>query len=131
MIDYEAEIFNAVYPVVAPMCAKNRFLSTQALTLTAFPTVTLVEMDNITVRDRQSSKIGEEFARVTYQLDVYAQTKAECRTVYAAADEQMMHLGFNRFSGHFVMTPDNSKVFRYTARYQAEIDPDGMIYRRP
>lgn len=131
MIDYEVQIFNAVYPAVAPLCANNKFLSVQPISLTEFPTVALVELDNTTVRPRQSSTPGENFVRVTYQLDVYAQSKAECRKVYAAADEQMILLGFNRFSGTFLNEPENTKVFRYTARYQAEIDRDGVIYRRP
>lgn len=130
MIDYEVQVFNALYPVVAPLCAKDKFLSVQPITLTSFPTVALVEMDNTTVRQRQSSTPGENFARITYQLDVYAQSKAECRNVYAAADGQMILLGFNRFSGTFLNDPTNTKVYRYTARYQAEIDRDGVIYRR-
>lgn len=131
MIDYEVQIFNTVYPAVAPLCADGKFLSVQPISLTSFPTVALVEMDNTTVRSRQSSTNVENYAQVTYQLDVYAQTKAKCKEVYSAADEQMMSLGFNRFSGSFLNSPDNTKVYRYTARYQAEIDRNGVIYRRP
>lgn len=130
MIDKEIQIFNEVYPVAAPLCAKNKFVSVQVVSPTAFPTASLVEMDNATVRIRQSSTHTENYATVTYQLDVYAQTKAECRSVYAAIDSRMIELGFTRFSGTFINDPNNTKVFRYTARYQADIDPNGVIYMR-
>ena len=130
MIDYEIQIFNAVYPDIAPLCAKNRFISCPVSSLTAFPTVSLVEMANTTVRNRQSSSMEENYARIAYQLDVYAQSKKECKEVYAAADNAMMKHGFTRFSGSFIDYPENTKLFRYTARYEAEIDKNGVIYRR-
>ena len=131
MIDYEVKIFNKVYDVVAPLCANKRFVSTEIVELpTAFPAVSLIEMDNRTVRSRQSSTPSENFALVTYQLDVYATSKSKCREVFAAADGVMISMNFSRMSGQYINHPDNTKVFRYVARYEAEIDPDGTIYRR-
>ena len=66
-----------------------------------------------------------------YQLDVYAQTKAEAKAVYKAADDELIATGFTRVGGDFLDNADNINVFRYTARYEAEIDPDGVIYRAP
>lgn len=131
MIDYEVKIFNKVYAVVAPLCANKRFVSTVITEKpTAFPAASLIEMDNRTVRSRQSSTPAENFALVTYQLDVYATTKSKCREVFAAADGAMIAMNFSRMSGQYINNPDNTKVFRYVARYEAEIDPDGNIYRR-
>lgn len=130
MIDYEVQIFNKVHSVVAPLCAKNKFVSKQVLSPTAFPAASLIEMDNATIRNRQSSTPGENFALITYQLDVFAKTKRECREVFAAADEMMLKLNFSRMSGRYIDNPGNPDVFRYTARYEAEVDPDGNLYRR-
>lgn len=131
MIDYEVKIFNKVFAVVAPLCANKHFVSTVITEKpTAFPAASLIEMDNSTVRDRQSSTPAENFALVTYQLDVYATTKSKCRKVFAAADGAMIAMNFSRMSGQYINNPDNTKVFRYVARYEAEIDPDGNIYRR-
>ena len=130
MIDYEVQIFNKVHSVVAPLCAKNKFVSKQVLSSTAFPAASLIEMDNATIRNRQSSTPGENFALITYQLDVFAKTKRECREVFAAADEMMLKLNFSRMSGRYIDNPGNPDVFRYTARYEAEVDPDGNLYRR-
>lgn len=131
MIDYEVTIFNKVYPSVAPLCANNGFVSTVISEKpTAFPAASLIEIDNKTVRNRQSSTPTENYALVTYQLDVFATSKAKCREVFAAADTAMIGMNFSRMSGMYIDNRQNTKVFRYTARYEAEIDPDGNIYRR-
>lgn len=131
MIDYEEKIFSQVHKVVAPLCAKNHFVSKQLISATAFPAASLIEMDNATVRDRQSSTPIENFSRITYQLDVYAMKKSECRKVFAAADGMMLKLNFSRMSGRYIDNPKNPDLFRYTARYEAEIDQNGNLYRRP
>ena len=132
MIDYEVKIFNRFYARVAPLCAENKVVSTViSKAPTALPAVSLIEMDNRTVRERQSSSLKENYAQITYQLEVYASTKRKCREVLSAADEAMIAMNFNRLSGQYVNNPDNTKVFRYVARYEAIIDEYGNLYRRP
>lgn len=131
MIDYEVKIFNMVYDRVAPLCAKNRFVSTIITEPpTAFPAASLIEMDNRTVRNLQSSTPIENFSLITYQLEVFATTKTKCREVFAEADEEMISMNFTRVSGAYINNADNTKVFRYVARYEAVVDPDGNLYRR-
>ena len=131
MIDYEVNIFDKVYRKVSPLCAKGKFVSVYNRTPTAYPAGSLVELSNRTVRDRQSSTPVENFARVMYQLDVYAVEKGQAKAVYKVADDEMIALGFTRINGDFLDNADNIDVFRYTARYEAVIDPDGVIYRIP
>ena len=131
MIDYEVQIFDRVYQYVAPLCAKNKFVSEYVASPSAFPAGSLVELSNVTVRSRQSSSITENYARVMYQFDSYATSKQKCKEVFAAGDEAMIGMGFTRISGNWMDNADNTKVHRYTARYEAEIDPNGVIYRRP
>ena len=50
--------------------------------------------------------------------------------MFAAADDMMLKLNFSRMSGQYIDNPGNPDVFRYTARYEAEIDQYGNIYRR-
>lgn len=131
MIDYEVKIFDRVYAKVAPLCASKKFVSTIVSDPpTAFPAASLIEMGNVTVRERQSSLPVENFSTITYQLDVYALSKKDCRKVFATADEAMIALNFSRMSGQYINNPDNTDVFRYVARYEAEIDQNGNIYRR-
>lgn len=129
MIDFEVNIFDRVYRKAAPLCAKGKFVSSYVASPTAYPAGSLVELMNTTVRDRQSSTPVENFARVMYQLDVYARTKQKAKEVYKAADDEMIALGFTRTMGDFLDNADDIEIFRYTARYEAEIDNDGVIYR--
>lgn len=131
MIDREVQIFNRVYASVAPLCARNRFVSTIITEPpTAFPAASLIEINNRTVLAKQSSTPVENFASVMYQLDVYATSKSKCREVFAAADDAMLGMNFSRVAGQYMDNAANTKVFRYVARYEAEIDRDGNIYRR-
>ena len=131
MIDYEVKIFNRVHAAVSSLCAANCFISTYYTERpAAFPAASLIEIGNTTVRSRQSSTPVENYSALVYQLDVYATSKSKCRQVFAAADEAMIGMNFVRMSGQYLSITDNTKVFRYVARYEAEIDPDGNIYRR-
>lgn len=131
MIDYEVKIFNKVHGKTAALCAKNRVVSVPILDYTKLPALSLYEMNNTTVKEAQSSTPTENRARITYQLDVIAETKAKCREIFAVADTEMVALNFRRISGQFITYPDNTKVVRYVARYEAEVDPDGNLYRTP
>ncbi len=129
MIDYEVKIFNSVHEVAAPLCAKNKFVSTISESVTAFPTGALFELDNTLVRRKQSSTPTENFAAIVYQAECYAQTKPECRKLFQAIDTRMIQLNFTRTSGQYLPYPDNLKVVRYVARYEAMVDADGNLYR--
>lgn len=130
MIDYEVPIFDRVAKAASPLCAKGKFTSVYVPSPTAFPAGSLIELSNVTVRARQSTSNVENFSRIMYQFDGYAKTKAECRQLYAAVDAEMIGMGFTRVTGTFLDNAGNVNVFRYMARYEAEIDPDGVIYRR-
>ena len=129
MIDYEVNIFDTVYRKVSHLFAKGKFVSVYVPDPTGFPAGSLVELENNTVRKRQSSTPIENFALVMYQLDVYALTKKEARALLCAVDEVMIGLGFSRVGGEFLDNATNVNVFRYAARYEAEIDRNGVIYR--
>ena len=130
MIDYEVKIFNNVHEVAAPLCAKNRFLSKPIESYTDLPAAALFEMETRTIREKQTSTPIENFVRVVWQLDVVADTKAKCRSIFSAIDDRMIALNFARISSSYIPYPDETKFVRYTARYEAEIDRDGNIYRR-
>lgn len=130
MNDFEVDIFNEVYSVAAPLCAENHFISKRVVNPSGFPAGSLVEIGNDTVRARQSSTPQENYSLLTYQFDGYAMTKRECRQLFKAVDERMIQMNFTRISGQYIDNPGNLDVLRYTARYQAEIDRNGVIYRR-
>lgn len=130
MIDYEVKIFNRAQSKGAPLCASGKFVSTPIVDdPTKFPAASLYEANNTTVRSRMSSTPVENYAAVMWQLDVYATSKAKCKEVASAVDEEMISMNFIRVSGQFIPNLANPKIPRYTARYEAWIDRDGNIYR--
>lgn len=129
MIDYEVKIFNKVHAVAAPLCAKDRFVSTPIMDYAKVPAASLYEMDSRTFRYRQSSTPVENFSEITYQLDVVAATKSKCRTIFSAIDDAMISMNFSRLSGQYITYQDNTNIVRYVARYEAVVDRDGNLYR--
>ena len=127
MIDVEVDIFNAVYDDVVPLCAK--FLSVHTPSPTVFPTVTLFEIDNRIDRKRNSTSDFEDFAELTYEAHVYANSKAECRSVFKALDQALARYNLNRFSGAYNPNLQNAQVHEYVARYQVRVSNDGCLSR--
>ena len=129
MIDYEAKIFTRVYNKVSSMCADGMCIGKPVPVKAKLPAVGLYEMDNATVRNRQSSTPVENFALITYNLEIYAGTKKSAKKILNAADQEMLSMNFVRISGQYIPNLDNPDVIRYVARYEAVIDPDGNMYR--
>lgn len=130
MTDIEVEVFNRVHETVAPLCATNRFVSHPIEEYVKLPAASLYEMDSRTVSERQSSTPEENYTRVTYQLDVVAESKQECREIFLTADRAMIAMNFTRLSGNYIPYAGGANVERYAARYEAITDADGNIYRR-
>lgn len=129
MINAEEAIFDAVYQQIVSVLPGERFVSQQVPDITQLPTASLYEISNVTVRARQGSTPGETHSRVGYQMDIYAETKSECKSIYGLADEIMTRLNFTRVSGNYIDNAGDVSIHRYTARYEAEVDENGILYR--
>lgn len=130
MIDVEVDIFDRVHAAVAPLCARNRFVSRPIQEYVKLPAASLYEMDNRTVLRRQSSTPAENYAQLVYQFEAVAETRAECRAIFQAADNAMTAMNFTRTSGTWIPYANGANVERYVARYEAAADADGHLYRR-
>ena len=130
MIDIEADVFNRVYESVAPLVPQGCFKSVYVPNPPKFPFATLMEMDNFTDKANRSSALDEEYAVVTYEANVYATDKFDCRDVMNVLDTEMLRLGFHRLSMQFVPNLADNTIFRYTSRYQATTDRNKVIYRK-
>lgn len=130
MIDIEADVFNRVYESVAPLVPQGCFKSVYVPNPPKFPFATLMEMDNFTDKANRSSALDEEYAVVTYEANVYATDKFDCREVMNALDTEMLRLGFQRLSMQFIPNLADNTIFRYTSRYQATTDRNKVIYRK-
>lgn len=130
MIDIEADVFNRVYESVALLVPQGCFKSVYVPNPPKFPFATLMEMDNFTDKANRSSALDEKYAVVTYEANVYATDKLDCRNVMNALDTEMLRLGFHRLSMQYVPNLADSTIFRYTSRYQAVTDTNKVIYRK-
>lgn len=133
MIDIEFEMFDIVATAVRAAYPDAFVVGEYVATVPRFPAVSIVEMDNSTVRRTQSSANMENTVEVMYEVNVYSNKvmgkKAECKAVLALIDEQFLRLGFNRVSVLPTQNLNDATIYRMTARYRAEVDRDKRIYR--
>lgn len=130
MIDVENLVFDHVYVSVSGLVPPGNFSSVYVPAPASFPFVTLMEMDNLTDTRHRTSADDEEYAIVTYESNVYATDKQECRRIADTLDRAMYRLNFNRLSMSFIPNLADVEIFRLTARYQAVADSNNIIYRR-
>lgn len=130
MIDVENHVFDYVYPYAAEVLPENCFRSEYVPEPAKFPFATLIEIDNITDTRHRTSADEEEYAVVTYELNAYALTKKECRTVANAIDTAMVRLNFTRVSMSFIPNLADTAIYRINARYTGAADRNNVIYRR-
>lgn len=134
MIDMENEIFNEVYERVRAKY-QNIFMTGEYVkSPSSFPCVSLVEADNATFRNSQTSDGKENHAAVMYELNVYSNKtkgkKAECKEIVAFIDEILMELNFTRLMLEPVPNQDEATIYRMLGRYRAVISKNKTIYRR-
>ena len=130
MIDVETLVFDHVYASVSGVVPEGNFASNYVPAPASFPFVTLMEMDNATDTSHLSSADDEEYAVVTYEANVYAMDKQECRNILDTLDRAMYRLNFTRLSTGFVPNMADRTIYRATARYQAVADTNSIMYRR-
>lgn len=134
MIDYQNEIFTEVAMAVRASYEGTTVSGEYTRRPPNFPTVTLDEIENVTVGSLADSSDTEKYSGVTYRLQVFSNKvggkKAEAREIFATADSVMLGLGFRRIT--YAPTPEiyESTIYSITATYEAVIDTEGFIYKR-
>ena len=130
MIDVENHVFDYVYASVSTVVPEGNFVSNYVPAPASFPFVTLMEMDNATDTRHLTSADDEEYAVVTYEANVYAMDKQDCRQIADVLDRAMYRLNFVRLSTGFIPNLADRTIYRMTARYQAVADTNNILYRR-
>ncbi len=134
MIDIENAIFNEVSEKVREKFPKIFMAGEYVKSPSSFPCVSLVEVDNATFCNTQTTEDNENHAAVMYELNVYSNKtkgkKAECKKIVAFIDELMMGLNFTRIMLEPIPNQDNATIYRMLGRYRAVISKNKTIYRR-
>lgn len=134
MIDFQNEIFTTVANSVRSAHEGVTVTGEYTRSPSKFPTVTLEEIENVTVGELVDSSDEEKYSGLTYRLQVFSNKvggkKAEARAIFATADKQICGLGFRRIT--YSTTPEiyDSTIYSITATYEAIVDVNGIIYKR-
>ena len=134
MIEIETEIFNEVSEKVRAEFPNIFMTGEYVKSPSSFPCVSLVEVDNATFRNTQTTEGKENHVAVVYELNVYSNKtkgkKAECKEIAAFIDDLMMGLNFTRTMLEPVPNQDGATIYRMLGRYRAVVSKNKTIYRR-
>lgn len=134
MLDFQNEIFTEVATSVRSKHEGTTVTGEYTRRPSEFPTVTLDEIENVTVAELVDSSREEKYAGLGYRLQVFSNKtggkKTEARAIFATADEVMRRLGFRRVT--YSVTPEiyDSTVYSIMVTYEAIVDVNGIIYKR-
>lgn len=134
MIDVETELFSEVSSKVRAKYPNLYMTGEYVKSPPDFPCVSMVEVDNATFRNTQTTEGQENHAAVMYEVNVYSNKtkgkKAECKEIIAFIDELLMERNFTRIMLEPVPNQDNATIYRMLGRYRAVISKNKTIYRR-
>ena len=130
MIDIETLVFDAVYPFIESLVPEGGFVSEYVPAPKVLPHVYLAEIDNTPDRRTADTGMREWSSIVSYESNVYARSKTECRAIQSALDAAMVGtLGFNKMQGQFVPNLADRNIYRIVARYSRGVTHSGDLYR--
>lgn len=134
MIDVENEIFNYISEKARERFPYVFMTGEYIKSPPSFPCVSLVEIDNSTLRNNQTTGGEENFAEVMYELNVYSNKtqgkKAECKEIISFIDELMLKHNFTRTMLEPIPNQDGATIYRMLGRYRAVVSKNKTIYRR-
>lgn len=134
MIDIETILFSEVSSKVRAKYPKLYMTGEYVKSPSDFPCVSMVEVDNATFRNTQTTEGQENHAAVMYEVNVYSNKtkgkKAECKEIIAFIDELLMERNFTRIMLEPVPNQDSATIYRMLGRYRAVVSRDKVVYRR-
>lgn len=134
MIDYSNEVFSTVAKDVRDHFPNAALSGEYTRRPSLFPAVTLDETQNVEVDELIDSGRAEDFAGVSYRLQVFSNKqgakKSEARAIFAIADMAMRRMGFRRVT--YTTTPEiyDSTIYNINATYEAIVSAAGYVYKR-
>ena len=134
MIDKLNEIFTSVATSVRNKHTGTTVTGEYTRKPSKFPAVTLDEIQNVVVDRLEDSSNAENFAGVTYRLQVFSNKrtgkKTEAREIFATSDAEMRRMGFRRVT--YTTTPEiyDSTIYCIMATYEAVVSAAGYVYTR-
>lgn len=132
MIDVETDIINAVKELTSGQLPARTLQNAYVRKPATFPHATLREIDNSPVNSKSTTDNTEEYATLTYELNVYSNTlngkHSECRRIANILDEALKKLKFRRISLRPTPNLDDATIERMTGRYEVTVDKNRKLY---
>lgn len=122
MITIENKVVDAIVTELATAYPTAKVGSEYTRTVSKFPYVEVVEMDNsVLQRASYLSKI-EVMAQLTYEINIFSNKidgrKAECKAIAEIVDGVMESLGFYRMMLNQVLNYEDATIYRMVGRWQ-------------
>lgn len=134
MIDIESEIFNTISTKLRKKYSNIFITGEYVKSPPSFPSVSIIEAENLAYRDTRSTYSNENHAQVVYEVNVYSNKttgkKSEAREIINVIDSSFQELGFTRTTLTPIPNEEDATIYRIVARYRALVSRDKTIYRR-
>lgn len=134
MIDIESEVFDTISEKVREKYPQIYMIGEYVKSPPSFPCVSLMEADNASYHNTQTTESMENHVAVLYEVNVYSNKskgkKAECREIIALIDSELATLGFTRTMLNPIPNEEDATIYRMVGRYKAIVSKNNVIYRR-
>ena len=134
MINIEPEVFNIIAQAIRNEYPDAYVVGEYVKSPSQFPSVSIVEFDNIAYDKTQSSGSLENHADVVFEVNIYSNKtsgkKSECRAIASLIDNEFATLGFSRSMLQPIPNGDDATIYRMTGRYRGVVSKDKLVFRR-
>ena len=121
MIDIESLVFDTVYNSLHQTYPSVNITAGYDEKTATFPTVVVRETGNVPVQQFNTDDCAENYARLTYEIEVYSDKlnigRSECKELLDAVDGIMQGMKFRRIHKNRPINTDRT-VWRQYARYE-------------
>lgn len=132
MISIEDWVFTAIYNAVKAEYPEAVILGDYLEEVASYPTVTVTEIYNNTLRRMQDEEPVEHYATLTYEVNVYANDrvgkKEVCKDILRIIDGVMFGIKFTKSRQRQLPAIDHSRtVYRMYTRYTGVVDEGTVV----
>lgn len=132
MINNANEIFDRITTALKNVDKAVQTSSVYKNIPSSYPFVSIELIENSVYEPGSDSKDIENFANMSYEINVYAKGDTKMSKAYGllgVADNFMKSIGFRRIIAQ-PMQDQNETLYRIIARYEAVVGKDLKVYRR-
>lgn len=132
MINNANEIFDRITTALKNVDSAVQTSSVYKNIPSSYPFVSIELIENSVYERGSDSKDIENFANMSYEINVYAKGDTKMSKAYGllgVADNFMKSIGFTRIIAQ-PMQDQNETLYRIVARYEAVVGKDLKVYRR-